>query len=124
MGSPPGRRGRIVRALRSLAVAGEIAEEVEAQRHRREEVGEEPLFLEHLEPLWRGEPRAHGRERTGRHQVRAGGARERELESAAHLARAGLRRLTNANAMSYLSRYQERREGPGPAIASATCVKT
>jgi hypothetical protein len=82
------RPPRVDCTLRCIAVGGDVTEQVEAQRHRREEVGKEPILAEHLEWLWCREPRAHGPERARCDEVRAGRAREAELEPAAHRGRA------------------------------------
>src|SRR5262249_46283519 len=74
---------RTNRELRRIAILRYISEQVEAERHRREEIRPESVLVQRLVGLRGGEPRSHSRESAGGDEVRAGFAREREFEPAA-----------------------------------------
>ena len=62
---------RVDGAVGQPEVAGEVAEEVEGQRRRREEIGPQSLVVEALVRLDGGRPRPHRVERAGGDEVRA-----------------------------------------------------
>ena len=68
---PPGPH----QALGEVEIGGEVAEEVEGERRRPQQVRPEPLPVDALIRLDHRDPLVHGCERGGSEKVRAGVAR-------------------------------------------------